>query len=132
MGSRERGDAGPGLRVTGGEVTGGGGKGEREVWVWDEPPLPATGRQEILKAGAGLSAEVRAGSFGRSPWGCSAGSGISGLRLGGAEGLGGIPVGVMFGAAGVKMQVPAEKNARRSGKGAGRQSAGWHQGQAAT
>ena len=42
---------------------------------------------------------------------------------------------VMFGAGGVKVQVPAgqaeqRKNARRSGEGAGRQSAGWRQGQA--
>ena len=45
------------------------------------------------------------------------GSGISGLRLRGGEGLGGTPVEVMFGAGGVKVQVPAGQAEQRKMRG---------------
>lgn len=52
----------------------------------------------------------------------------------GGEGLGGVPVEVMFGAAGVKVRVPAgqaEQRKMRGGAARGRQGAGWRRGQAA-
>ena len=56
------------------------------------------------------------------------GSGISGLRLRGGEGLGGAPVEVMFGAGGVKVQVPAgqaEQRKTRGGVARGWSAEGW-------